>query len=714
MHAELDGMQQHLQRQFELPLRWDNIEGAPEWVAGQSPRYHLSDGLHFVTLKPGEYTTVRVPRGAYLRLYQPTLDLAHDEVNVQQSNGSGLYVNLPAIISDDGHSLMSNVDMSQPNLIRVSRAETHQQEIKLALFISRFTTVEEVVPYRDVVALPLPTLRMRRSDQAASQTYWQLQAQETSSPIFVEGPARYVFEHRLVYPEKENQIQQAYRISAYLNGEPYQTTGFETATERSASVYVNWRKQMMGKLETGFLNIPQGRHELQLSTTATIYGRLIQQMPADYLIPQLNQPDVIDNEIFQQGIKAPNQSVWSLDQQQIKQGAVDDSTLPAEKEYLAQRLARDNSHREGGMHAVMLMRNSAIDHLHDEKLQVVANEALSFNTFYRNLLPHTKSDAASQSVKWFMSQQLHNLGEQSRSALGNEQHLRNMLSRLSHGFFVDVLGDETIGHQQQNQQSSCELSNCYYLPSRAGSGILRVVVDLDESSNESPLMVQIGDAKPIIMQVNTRPELVDSEYVENLASIGLELLQERLQSIGLAPTMDGAFARRHMHAPLAQVGLFEFEVPANTRHVRIWKLGSPANAVRVALQYRTSKPSSFSEMEYLAAAQQFSYENNIYHQFIGAYSQKQSRSIIEKELANHWLPLMRFLKSQSQLYLSSIVNQKPLLTNENNLDRKDIDQLREKAELAQMQGQWLVALEIWSNIREGSMATQVIQRQADQ
>lgn len=713
VNAELDEIQQHLQSQFDVPLRWDNIEGAPAWVAGVSPRYHFSDGLHFITLKPGEFTTLRVPKGAYLRLYHPSQRLSNDEVNIQYSSGSGLYANLPAAISTDGHSLITHVDISKPSLIRVVRPETQIDELQLALFISRFEPVGEIAPYRDVIALPTPSLQMRRSDQAASQIYWQLHPKEVFYPITVTGPARYAFEHRLAFPETESRMRQAYRVSVDLNGEPYQTMAFETVVERTASVYVNWRQRVMGRLETGYINIPEGRHELKLNTTATVYGRLLQQVPSDYLFPSFNQPDVIDIEDYQQAITAPKDSIWSLEQPQIIQEAIDAAAAPAKKEYLAQRLARDNSHREGGMHATLLMRNSAMDHLHDTKIQAIASDMLGFHTFYRNLLPSLKTDESPQSVNWFIAKQLHDVGEQNKPQLDSDQHLRDMLSRLSYGLFVDLLGDETVGHQKQNLRSPCHNANCYYLPSRAGSGLLRLIVDLENMSVDSSLMVQIGDDKPTYMQVNVSPELADSAYTENLALTGLARLQQRTKDIGLAPTMDGAFARQQMSSPMIRAGIFEFEVPVDTNQVRIWKLGSSANKIRVALQQRTSRPSTFSEMEYLGMAVQLSGEDNIYHQFINAFSGGEHQSIVEKELANHWLPLMRFLKPQYELYLSTVVHPKQKLTQVHGLDLQAINQLRSKAEQAQTQGQWLVALEIWNKIQHGSRANTAIQREAE-
>ena len=104
--AELDEVQSHLLQQYQLPLRWENIEHAPEWVSGVKPHYSLGAGMHIVRLNPGAEVTFRVPPEAAVRLLSPHGTLDPSDVDVWLSDGSGLWANWPAAPSGDGQSLV--------------------------------------------------------------------------------------------------------------------------------------------------------------------------------------------------------------------------------------------------------------------------------------------------------------------------------------------------------------------------------------------------------------------------------------------------------------------------------------------------------------------------------------------------------------------------------------------------------------------------------
>ena len=55
--AQLDEVQLRLQPQLIVPLRWDNVESAPEQAGGEDPDYQRKAGMHLVKLilKPRRY-----------------------------------------------------------------------------------------------------------------------------------------------------------------------------------------------------------------------------------------------------------------------------------------------------------------------------------------------------------------------------------------------------------------------------------------------------------------------------------------------------------------------------------------------------------------------------------------------------------------------------------------------------------------------------------
>ena len=706
VNAAYDDVQYRLQQAFETPLRWDNIEGKPEWVSGKPPRFHFFKGLHFVTLQPGENTVLLVPQGAHLRLYHPDHRLSKDDLDIQYSNGSGLFVSLPVAVSQDERSLITHRDVGKPNLIRVSHAAAHQSKLQFALFISRFEPLHSIAPYRNVVSLPTSTVKMRRSDQAASQTYWQLQPEENNISVTVQGPARFALEHRLAYPGTESRLMQTYRIFVDLNDAPYQGMVFDTSAEYSASVYVNWREEVTGQPQTGYINIPEGTHQLRFRTTAKVYARLLQQVSSDYLLPFFNRPDKVDLLGLWQTLKPLEPSFKILNRGRITQQTLDHLKTPAEKEQFAQRLAKDNNQRESGILAAMIMRHSAMAEPYDIRAQSVASQMLGANSFYQNLRPSAKNNIFSQRVNWFIAERLQNPGEQKLVRLAGRQHLNDILNRLNLGYFVDLPVVKT-------DRPTCENAYCYILPSRKSPGILRVIADLDNSVNSAVFMVQFDDETPVRVQVTTERLLADTRYTENLTATGLNLLVEHLDDIGLPPTLEGVFNRWFMASPLVTSGTFEFDMPENVRQVKIWQPASSGN-ISIAVQHRVSRFFSFSERAFLASIDQFSGTHDVYHQFLQALKKLDSGLALEEDLANHWLPLLRFLRSQHALYAASVSKPSQLPANQpNDLPRHEIDRLRTLAELAENNRQWIVALEKWKKILHGGKSEQTLQQRAE-
>ncbi|MCB1984069.1 MAG: hypothetical protein KDF49_01415 [Nitrosomonas sp.] len=709
-YAELDEVNYQLQQEFDIPLRWDNIEGKPEWVAGKSPKFHFFSGLHFVTLKPGEHTTIHVPQGAYLRLHHPKRRLSVNDFNIQFSNGSGLFASLPATISDDGHSLITRRNTNHSSLIRINHQVHQTHDLQFALFISRNQSLNDIAPYRHVVPLPGSTIKMRRGNQAASQTYWQLLPGEKTAEITVEGPAHFVLEHRRAFSETESQMQQNYRVFAYLDGLPYKTMLFETSVDQFAPVYINHWKKVTGQLETGYITVPAGKHRLQLKATAKVYGRLMQQVSSDYLLPFFNRLDHADPQHIWQSLDTTDSSLRLWNPPEIANELTDSSLTLAGKEFYTQQLARDNSHRESGMLAAMFMRREASKPeyvSHEKQLQTIADKLKGTHTFYQNIRPVSKQHADShQHVNWFIAKELLEPGEWQQTRSIGRQNLKNMLSRFNLGNFVDL---PVAGPGY----SECDTVFCYMLPSRTSPGLLRVIADLDNSVENGVFMVQFDDEQPVRLQINKSSLLAETKYADSPGTAGLRLLQQNVRDIGLPLNLDGAFNRWFVASPIVSSGFLEIDLPAKVRQIKIWQPESAIGNVRLAIQHRISRFFTLSEMDYLHMVHAFSNEQDSYHQFFRTFSGEAPDSVLEKELVNHWLPLMRFLKSQHALYTTSVSKPIPFSTNPLNfLTDEDLDKLFTQAEKAQNDQRWIVALETWTEILHGS-PTVAITRQAE-
>ncbi|MDQ6993348.1 MAG: hypothetical protein Q9M31_07710 [Mariprofundus sp.] len=288
--AMLDTVEIGMHDVYKQSLRWDNIASAPHVVAGKSPSLLFKHGVKGVALKPGDFITVRVEGGEQLRVTsRGDAPLVGADLQLEYSLTSVLYQQLPLLHTSSNHDLLSAIQASKPYLVRISRPKHFQKALAVALFVSRRMARQELASYRNLVALPVDTVAMRRADEAAAQTYWTLLPHQIVE-LRVTGPARYALENRYAYPAHEQGLVQPYRIYSRIDDHtPVMTMEFESSAESAFPVYVDGRKRVMGRREVGYLEIPEGEHLLRLDSTAPLMARLLQQQE-DYLLPHLNQP----------------------------------------------------------------------------------------------------------------------------------------------------------------------------------------------------------------------------------------------------------------------------------------------------------------------------------------------------------------------------------------------------------------------------------------
>jgi len=87
--SELDDAQLRLLQQYELPLRWDNVDKSPLWVSGMAPSYSVKHRMSTITLKPGSCVNVMLPAYEILRIMNADGALPPGSVEVSASQGTG-------------------------------------------------------------------------------------------------------------------------------------------------------------------------------------------------------------------------------------------------------------------------------------------------------------------------------------------------------------------------------------------------------------------------------------------------------------------------------------------------------------------------------------------------------------------------------------------------------------------------------------------------
>src|SRR6056297_1286831 len=148
--AGLDQLETDLRAERPMPLRWDNVEGAPFWALGVVPVYDRDTDMHVVRLDPGQETVIRNPHGGGVRLVG---DFAAGSPAVFAGSGTGLEVELAAVPGDDARSLFYFPDREEQELVRIAAGKTGPPLV-FGVFLERLEAPPVPELYREALCSP--------------------------------------------------------------------------------------------------------------------------------------------------------------------------------------------------------------------------------------------------------------------------------------------------------------------------------------------------------------------------------------------------------------------------------------------------------------------------------------------------------------------------------------------------------------------------------
>ena len=160
-------------------LRWENVRGAPYWIAGAPLTFDTSLQLYVARLQPGQDTLVHIPSGSLLRAVPVRAALCPQDVLMWVSNGSGLYRAALSAINSDGSLLLAPGDL-ETSLIRIERPSNATTCVDVALFVSRRMVPEEAFPYPCEWVGCGPAVSLS-SDESAVENYQHLMAGQSAN-----------------------------------------------------------------------------------------------------------------------------------------------------------------------------------------------------------------------------------------------------------------------------------------------------------------------------------------------------------------------------------------------------------------------------------------------------------------------------------------------------------------------------------------------------
>jgi len=699
--AELDPVRYPWLAQQAQVLHWDNVEGAPGWLDGVVPRYSREHDLHLVELQPGAVARMRLPAGEQVRVLRPDAELGPEDVEITWSNGTGLHVTAPVRASDDGHSLFAEGSAWTEGVVRIVRPPDSKEPIRVALFNSRRPAAVEPVSYTEQLALPAGVPRVRPADGKRRYSYWRLNAGEPAE-VIVHGATRVQLETRFVFPAGGDVPRQGYRVYVLLDDKPWRTLEFETVLQTSDAVAVDGCIRPLGFPESGYLDVPEGDHRLELRADTPLYLRLLARQTPDEYLWNGNRPrhdDPLRDDADQHRSLG---SVWSLDPSEVA-AAVETAGAPdPSRQRSIMRLLQDNGRRGGGLLGSELLRAWALSYPNDGEARVLAERARGLHTFYRDLLPSERKTPAIQQFAWFQTPRIRTPGDRT---VVPQAYAQALASQLAGGHFLEV----PVGAEAPHE---------FLLPDREAPSQLRISVDRTSVTLPARIYVQYDSEPPWKLTAFGETDLPRTALRPGRAEAALAVLDHNHGARGL--TLAGPSAQRRTAAPLLQVGLLELPLPQDTRRVRIWRDEQAGAPLRMAVQYRASNYYRASETGYLALLETLG-PGRVYEAFRqalatgpGPFAATQASSSASLNLAtpeqqdsahdlhNQWLPLLRLLSSRRDRFIATVHVPSHTQGPGEALTESHIDALRQTAERAGQAGDWLAALEAWSAVWRGA------------
>lgn len=678
--SEADALQLGLLEQYRLPLRWDNVEGEPLWLKGQPPQHSYAQGIHLILLDPGQSTSLRLPRGEYLRLHDPEKPLAENALDISLSDGSGLQRHVPGRPDQSGHSRLLSPSIDRERLVHIARPTHHDSGIAVAVFVSEQQVLATIAPYRKQIDFGSDKRELRLEGKATGDDFWPLHPGQPLSAT-VTGPARLQLESRLRYRAQQRSADQAYQIHALLDGEPLPQLRFDARYDSAQAIEVDGCQQPLAALEKTYLDIPAGEHRLSLDSSTSLYLRLLQLTLPDYLLTEANQPARAAAQIYRELlVSGLPDDAWQIDPQILQQALEFEPTQTLLQQRTAQRLLIDNRHREGGLSAAMLLRRVAQLRPDAPELAKQAQRTLGQASYFRDLLP---DNAAAGHSYWYLRRELSPWQKQAKDLHLYTAHLEQGLKTLGRGVFLPLAATALD----------------YALPQRSAPSQLRVALTQSGIDKAVELYLQYDAQTPIRLTLLPAPELDSDAYRPNTAEAALAHLSAEGQGLAQS-TLSARFSLQADTAALARAASAELTLPAKVRRIRVWRAESAGAPLQVALQMRTSRPFSLAENDYLSLQQRLGRAHllGLFEQLLA--DSPASDDAETRTLASHWQPLLRLLQGRHRAYSAQVKAAQQ--RSDKRLTPTEQNRLTQAARDAETQARPIEALAHWTRLAAGS------------
>ncbi len=677
---------------YHIPLRWDNVEGAPVWISGAEPHYNSDHRCHIFTLHPGDEVTIRVPAQALVRLFDPVKVLSRTSLKAFVSRGNGLFVHRPFSAGKDGHSLLVNSALRDNGLFRLAHVSTAGDTLQVALFVSRYDAPKKPEPYRHLLAFSAPTVNVKEKPVDAGRSFQRLSA-DRPSQIRLKGPLRLLLEHRLLFPQKEPIRYTPYLIKGLLDARNFLSLSSASMPDSRTLLQVDGQYPVLGYLRKSYFTVPEGEHILTVIPGRDLLVRLTARDEPDYIFPELNNPFVLDDQQEKKNVDPIILFARSKEAAGVLQP---DLSEVVDLEDMARRVWRNNRYPDGGLSATMALRQVAQRYPGSSALQKESNRVEAAYTFYRDLFPEGQGAPLEQALSGIISPRLKEGTVQLRVI--QENAVPAVVGTMERAYFANM----PMIHGDRQSTDAPLLT--YFLPRRRMPSELRLLVEV--ANQGGSFMVKIGNNPEV--QCDVLPRLIrpPEEFELDTTTAAIQLPQDLIKRyFFLSPEIDPQ-GRTSDAAYVAEVTL---PLDVASEKIVLRPLQTGGDPLRVALQYRDSSPFTLAEPEYLQAEKRLGREITAYQLALKMMSSSRAEAEQQIEVQGDGVneveaflrPLIRYIHTRNIVFSSSVAPL-PAASDREELASVVIDSLKTKIKKAVNDGQWISVLENAMELYQGA------------
>ncbi len=663
-------------------------------------------GLATFILEPGGTLFLRMKAARKLRVSSPQTMLNRDDLEVFRSNGSGFFSQQDWREEGEGGALLVDPPADgEEYLYWIRRPSHHRGAATLNLFSDR-TVSPPPAALREEITLPGRQVEMQGST-ADSLPLSLMPALEVST-VKVRGPATMVLEHQLLYPGETGGRRAEYRLETSLRDsqlQRQQVQEFVSLPDQHGLLTVDGAAVIAGRLQRSLLTIPKGEYSLTLRPSRTLAARLLREQRPAYLFEKINgpAPRTASTYLYSSTILSP-EPAWNL---QGIQGSPPGGGIFTADRLLqtARRMAVDNHFQPGGLTAGLLAEQAAAAGRQGQSAGNGIAEPPP-NTFFRNLLPWDKFDSTAQRSTWFINPRLRT--DLDRQLVVGAQNQSEMFAQLGSAAFIALPSARATGADSTGSEGKEVVQ--YRLPPRSAESRLRLIALYPDEETE--LQLTTDDGRSYHLLLTTMPDYPTEDYRLDLAEAGLAILQQRFPHHDRG-TLGGPFSLYQDPGPLQKAAIAEIPLPQGVQAFQVKRLVGGGQPVWLALQYRDAQFHTLAETDFLQALQLAGGRKQLLRLFCGWFNGRTRLndhtpggsllSLALQDLGNDYFPLITSLQSLARTFSGNLTGP-PDDTGPpvGPLDEQQKIRRIATAETAERQGQWLVALENWAEIRRQS------------